>query len=107
MAYSYIWEINGTQLISDISDGFITTIVYRVKGMDGSNEKARATGQVELTKPSSLPSDFIAFNDVTKEKCLEWVKANASIDVTKIEENLKNKIDIINSPIEKIGAPWD
>lgn len=107
MAYSYIWEINGNQLISDISDGFITTIVYRVKGMDGSNEKARATGQVELTKPSSLPSDFIAFNDVTKEKCLEWVKANASIDVTKIEENLKNKIDIINSPIEKIGAPWD
>lgn len=107
MAYSYIWEINGNQLISDISDGFITTIVYRVKGMDGSNEKARATGQVELTKPSSLPSDFIAFNDVTKEKCLEWVKANASTDVTKIEENLKNKIDIINSPIEKIGAPWD
>ena len=107
MAYSYTWEINEKNMISNISDGFITTIVYRVKGMDGSNEKARATGQVELTKPSSLPSDFIAFNDVTKEKCLEWVKANASIDVTKIEENLKNKIDIINSPIEKIGAPWD
>tara|TARA_R100001443_G_scaffold12269_9_gene21797 strand:+ start:74 stop:397 length:324 start_codon:yes stop_codon:yes gene_type:complete len=107
MAYSYTWEINEKNMISDVSDGFITTIVYRVKGMDGSNEKARATGQIELTKPSSLPSDFIAFKDVTKEKCLEWVKANASIDVTKIEENLKNKIDIINSPIEKIGAPWD
>ena len=106
MAYSYTWEINETQMISDTSDGFITTIVYRVKGMDGSTEKARATGQIVLTKPSSLPSDFIAFNSVTKAKCLEWVKADSSVDVTAIENGLKAQIDLINTPTEKVGAPW-
>ena len=106
MAYSYTWEINETQMISDTSDGFITTIVYRVKGMDGSTEKARATGQIELTKPESLPSDFIAFNSVTKAKCLEWVKADSSVDVTAIENGLKAQIDLINTPTEKVGAPW-
>ena len=75
MAYTYTWEINESQMLSNVSNGFISTIVYRVKGMDGSKEKARATGQVEFTEPSSLPSDFIAFNSVTKAKSLEWVKA--------------------------------
>ena len=106
MAYSYTWEINETQMISDTSDGFITTIVYRVKGMDGSTEKARATGQIVLTKPSSLPSDFIAFNSVTKAKCLEWVKADSKVDVTAIENSLKAQIDLINTPTEKVGVPW-
>ena len=106
MAISYTWEINESNMISDVSDGFISTIVFRVKGMDGSTEKARATGQIELTKPSSLPSDFVAFNSVTKAKCLEWVKADSSVDVTAIENGLKAKIDLINTPTEKVGAPW-
>ena len=106
MAYSYTWEINDTAMISDVSDGFISKIVYRVKGMDGSTEKARHTGQIELTKPESLPSGFIAFNSVSKEKCLEWVKADSSVDVTAIENGLKAKIDLINTPTEKIGVPW-
>ena len=107
MAYSYIWEINESNMVSDVSDGFISKIVYRVRGMDGSNEKARATGQIELTKPESLPSDFIAFNSVTKEKCLEWVKtAVGATEVTAIENDLKAKIDLINTPTEKVGVPW-
>ena len=106
MAYSYTWEINDSQMISDVADGFIKTIVYRVKGMDGSTEKARHTGQIELTKPESLPSDFIAFNSVTKAKCLEWVKADSSVDVSAIEGSLKSQIDLVNTPVEKKGAPW-
>ena len=107
MAISCTWEINETAMISDISDGFISTIVYRVKGMDGSNEKARATGQIVLTKPESLPSEFIAFNSVTKAKSLEWVKAAlGSTEVTAIENGLKAQIDLINTPTEKVGAPW-
>ena len=107
MAYSYTWEINESQMLSNVSNGFISTIVYRVKGMDGSTEKARATGQVEFTEPSSLPSDFIAFNSVSKEKCLEWVKtAVGSTQVTAIETGLKAQIDLINTPTEKVGVPW-
>ena len=107
MAYSYTWEINESNMISDVSDGFISTIVYRVKGMDGSTEKARATGQVEFTEPSSLPSDFVAYDSLTAAKCLEWVKAAVgATEVTAIENGLKAQIDLINTPTEKVGAPW-
>jgi len=107
MAYSYTWEINESQMLSNVSNGFISTIVYRVKGMDGSTEKARATGQIEFTEPSSLPSDFIAFNSVTKAKCLAWVKAAVgATEVTAIENGLKAQIDLINTPTEKVGVPW-
>tara|TARA_R100001463_G_scaffold11338_1_gene31784 strand:- start:226 stop:552 length:327 start_codon:yes stop_codon:yes gene_type:complete len=107
MAISYTWEINESNMLSNVSNGFISTIVYRVKGMDGSTEKARATGQVEFTEPSSLPSDFISFNSVSKEKCLEWVKtAVGATKVTAIENSLKAEIDLLNTPTEKVGVPW-
>jgi len=107
MAISYTWEINESQMLSNVSNGFISTIVYRVKGMDGSTEKARATGQVEFTEPSSLPSDFVAYDSLTAAKCLEWVKtAVGATEVTAIENGLKTKIDLINTPTEKVGVPW-
>ena len=106
MAYSYTWEIDEKNMISEVSDGFITRIVYRVKGMDESTEKTRHIGQIELTKPETLPSEFIAFNSVTKDKCLEWLKADSSINVSAIENSLKAEIDLINTPTEKVGVPW-
>jgi len=107
MAYSYTWEINESNMIANVSNGFVTRIVYRVKGMDGSTEKARATGQVEFTEPSSLPSDFVAYDSLTAAKCLEWVKtAVGATEVTAIENRLKAEIDLINTPTEKVGVPW-
>ena len=107
MAISKVWEINESQMVADVSDGFVNTIVYRVKGMDGSEEKARRTGQVSLTKPSSLPSDFIAYDSLTAAKCLEWVKAAVGdTDVAAIEKSLEDEINLINTPTEKVGVPW-
>jgi hypothetical protein len=34
------------------------------------------------------------------------VKADSSVDVTAIENSLKAQIDLINTPTEKVGAPW-
>ena len=61
MAITYTWEINGTSCKRDVADGYFTNVVYRVKGMDGTEEKARHTGEITFIKPESLPSDFIAF----------------------------------------------
>ena len=46
MAITYTWEINGTACKRDVADGYFTNVVYRVKGMDGTEEKARRTGEV-------------------------------------------------------------
>ena len=94
-------------MVANVSNGFVTRIVYRVKGMDGSTEKARATGQVEFTEPSSLPSDFVAYDSLTAAKCLEFVKTSlGATEVTAIENGLKAEIDLINTPTEKVGVPW-
>ena len=111
MAITYTWEINGTCSKRDVSDGYFTNVVYRVKGMDGSEEKARRTGEVVFTKPESLPSDFIAFDTSAKTPdeatMLTWVKDNLGTDqVTAIETSIKAEIDLINTPVQTTGVAW-
>ena len=111
MAITYTWEINGTCSKRDVSDGYFTNVVYRVKGMDGSEEKARRIGEVIFTKPESLPSEFIAFDSSAKTPdeatMINWVKNNLGTDeVTAIEKSLKDEIDLINTPVQTTGVAW-
>tara|TARA_Y100001937_G_scaffold32430_1_gene46322 strand:- start:354 stop:689 length:336 start_codon:yes stop_codon:yes gene_type:complete len=111
MAITYTWEINTTHCKRDLSDGYFTDVVYRVKGMDGSEEKARRTGQVVFTKPESLPSDFIAFDTSAKTPdeatMITWVKNDLGTDeVTAIEASLKEEIDLINTPVQATGVAF-
>tara|TARA_R100000773_G_C4114428_1_gene52951 strand:+ start:63 stop:398 length:336 start_codon:yes stop_codon:yes gene_type:complete len=111
MAISYTWEINGTCSKRDVADGYFTNVVYRVKGMDGTEEKARRTGEIVFTKPESLPSDFIAFDTSKKtpdeSTMLTWVKDSlGSTEVAAIEASLKAEIDLINTPVQTTGVAF-
>ena len=111
MAITYTWEINGTACKRDVADGYFTNVVYRVKGMDGSEEKARHTGEVTYTKPSSLSSEFIAYDTSKKTPdqatMITWVKdALGSTEVAAIEATLKAEIDLINTPVQATGVSW-
>jgi len=111
MAITYTWEINGTACKRDVADGYYTNVVYRVKGMDGTEEKARATGEVVYTKPESLPSGFVAFDTSAKTPdqatMITWVKDNLGTDtVTAIEAGLKAEIDLINTPVQSTGVAF-
>ena len=107
MAVTSTWSINEPNVKSDKSDGFIKELVYRVDGVDDTtNTKYRSTGSVQFTKPSSLPSDFIAFESVTKDNAITWVKAALGSDqVTATEANIATQIGLIDTPVEKVGAP--
>jgi len=79
--------------------------------MDGTEEKARRTGEVVFTKPESLPSDFIAFDTSAKtpneSTMIGWVKDTIGTDeVTAIEKSLKDEIDLINTPVQTTGVAW-
>ena len=101
MAITKKWEVN--TLERELADGYVKKVIYRVKGMDGSEEKARATGEVELEKPETL----IPYKDLTESKVLEWVKAKLGTDeIASVEKWLEDKITLINTPVTEEGKPW-
>ena len=105
MAITSSWEVN--TMDRDLSDGFVTKVIYRVKGIENGAEKARRTGEVNFVKPSSLPSDFKAYDSLSESDCLTWVKDTLGSDeVTAIETSLTNEIDLINTPATGTGKPW-
>ena len=111
MAITFTWEINGTACKRDVADGYYTNVVYRVKGMDGTEEKARHTGEVTYTKPKSLPSEFVAYNESKKTPdsatMITWVKDALGTDaVSAIETGLKAEIDLINTPTQATGVAF-
>ena len=104
MAITKTWEIN--TLERELADGYVKKVIYRVKGIDGSEEKARETGEVELAKPDTL----VPYTDLTESSVLGWVKAKLDADnagtVAAIEKSLEDKIALITTPVEATGKPW-
>jgi hypothetical protein len=101
MAITKTWEVN--TLERELADGYVRKVIYRVKGIDGSEEKARATGEVNLEKPETL----IPYEDLTAETVLGWVKTKLGTDeVAAIEKYLEDKIALINTPVTATGKPW-
>ena len=105
MATTLSWEVN--TMDRDLSDGFVTKVIYRIKGIENGTEKARETGEVTFSKPSTLPSDFKEYGTLSESDCLTWVKDTlGSTEVTAIETGLTDKINLINTPTTGTGKPW-
>jgi len=104
MAITKTWEVNTME--RDVSDGYVTRVIYRVKGISDSVEKARKTGNVTFTKPESLPSDFIAFASLNAATVLGWVKTSLGDQVATIETELEAEVTKILTPTTVSGVPW-
>ena len=101
MAITKTWEVN--TLERELADGYVKKVIYRVKGIDGEEEKARATGEVELEKPETL----IPYKDLTESTVLGWVKTKLGTDkVAVIEKALEDEIALLNTPVTASGKPW-
>ena len=105
MVITKTWEINTME--RDVSDGFVTKVIFRVKGISDSEEKARETGEVNFTKPESLPSDFIEFAKLEASTVLTWVKTALGTDeVAAIETKLEAAVNEVLTPTSISGVPW-
>ena len=83
-----------------------TKVIYRVKGISDSEEKARRTGEVTFIKPESLPSDFITFASLNSTTVLGWVKTALGDQVATIESGLEAEVNEILTPTTAAGVPW-
>ena len=104
MAVTTSWEINTME--RDVSDGYVTKIIYRIRGYSDSVEKARKTGEVNFTKPESLPSDFIAFASLDSATVMTWLKDSiGSTRVGELETQLKAEVNEVVTPTSATGGP--
>ena len=88
MAITKTWKVETME--RDISDGYVNTVIYSVKGVDGSDEKGSFAGEVSFIKPSSLPSDFVAYDSLSETTVLGWVKTIIGTEqVATIEKNVE------------------
>ena len=110
MAITKTWEINTCE--RDVSDGYITKVIYRIKATEDGVEidGTRVTGEVSFTKPSSLPSDFIPYDTSAKTPnaatVLGWVKTALGDEVAVMETAMDNAIALIKTPVTAVGVPW-
>tara|TARA_Y100000356_G_C11091336_1_gene199409 strand:+ start:267 stop:587 length:321 start_codon:yes stop_codon:yes gene_type:complete len=106
MAINKVWEVNTME--RDLSDGYVTKVIYRVKAIDDSDDKekseARQIGEVTFVKPSSLPSDFKAYDTLDASTCIGWVKTALESDGVK---RVEDAIDAaLAAPTTAVGNPW-
>lgn len=111
MAVVKTWEINTCE--RDLSDGYITRVIYRVKATEDNVEidNTREVGEVRFVKPESLPSDFIPYDTSAKTPnaatVLGWVKTKLGSEVSAIETRMDAAIAEQKTPTTAMGNAWD
>ena len=106
MAIVKTWEVN--TLERDLSDGHVNKVIYRVKAIDDSDntekDGTRQTGEVNFSKPSSLPSDFVAYDKLDASTCIGWVKTALGSDgVASVEAAIDAALATATTAV---GKPW-
>ena len=106
MAIVKTWEVNTME--RDLSDGHVNKVIYRVKAIDDSDntekDNTRQTGEVTFTKPSSLPSSFVAYDKLDASTCIGWVKTALGSDgVASVEAAIDNALAAATTAV---GKPW-
>ena len=89
MAITKTWTVQTMQ--RDASDGHVNIIIYSVVGTVDGVEKGTFAGEISLPKPSSLPSDFVAYDSLTESTVINWVKAEIGSErVSEIEKQVED-----------------
>jgi len=106
MAINKVWQVN--TLERDISDGHVNKVIWRCKAIDDSDNTeapdSRQTGEVNFIKPSSLPSDFKAYDSLSDSVCIGWVKTALGSDgVAAVEAAIDAALA---TPTTAVGKPW-
>lgn len=103
------WSIN--TLEREISDGYVFTAHYSVNAVsstlnpEGNPYSQGAYGSVGLERPEG---DLIAFEDLTQDQVIGWVKEKLGGDekVAEIEAALEARLAEMISPSRINGVPW-
>jgi hypothetical protein len=103
------WSIN--TLERELADGYVFTAHYSVNAVsstldpEGNPYSQGAYGSVGLERPEG---DLIAFDELTQDQVIGWVKEKLGGDekVAEIEKALTDRLAEVISPSRINGVPW-
>ena len=106
---TFTWSIN--TLERELADGYVFTAHYSVNAVsstldpEGNPYSQGAYGSVGLERPEG---DLIAFDDLTQDQVIGWVKEKlgGAEKVAEIEAALQARLDEVMSPTKINGVPW-
>ena len=91
------------QLERNTADNGVTIAHWRVTAQDG-DYTASSYGTQSFTPDPESP-DFVAFEDLTEEIVLGWVKG--AMDTEALEAGLASQIEAQKAPTTVTGMPWN
>jgi hypothetical protein len=101
MATEFTWGVS--QLERETTDGYVYTIHYTIDASDGSYSSG-AYGSIGLERPEE---DFIPYDSLTPEICVQWVKDKLTEEkVAEVEDALQAQLDEKHAPTKAAGVPW-
>jgi len=80
----------------------VKTVHYSIIIKDGDNS-AEIMDYIKLGEP--MPFNFIAYDSLSEEIIVNWIKNQ--IDVTRIENILKQKLEAVKNPTILADPPWN
>jgi hypothetical protein len=97
------YKINKLEVIPSQNQfiNIVKTVHYSIIIKDG-NYSAEIIDYLKLSEPE--PFQFIAYDNLTEAIVIGWVKSN--IDVSEIENTLRQKLESIKNPTELKDPPW-
>ena len=100
MALEINWIVS--EMDRSTEDGLVTTVHWRAVGVDGEHS-ADVYGAIGLERGE----DFVAFDDLTEEVVVGWVKDKLGEEsVANYETSLANQIAEKKAPKTARGLPW-
>jgi len=98
------WRV--LELDRKLSDGGVFAVHWQViaaRGEIGDSLMARTYGAISVTPDPESP-DFIAYDDLTQDDCLEWVWDQ--IDKEATELRVTTELEALENPVSGSGTPW-
>jgi len=110
MAITYSWKVTAIRKanLEENLENVVVHVRWEKKGVDADGNDGTFQGATPLTNPD--PNNFLAYEDLTEEIVLDWVKA---VVIDSYEEHvngqIQKQIDAKKNPVVDVNDnfPWN
>jgi hypothetical protein len=107
MTITYEWKVTSMKVVNiDDLENVVIQTYWTKTGTDEDGNEGMFSGATPLSSASVDPDDFVAFEDLTQEIVIDWIK-DAVEDQTHIDQQILKQINEKKNPIVELPLPWD